>query len=69
MKASASKPLPRFIETMLAQKQVTSRLHERACRNRPLSGEQKETSRQKSRIRARIKHVFDDLTYTAAAPK
>ena len=45
-------------EAMLAQKQVTSRIHERAYRNRPLSDEQKESNRQKSKIRARIEHVF-----------
>src|SRR3989304_1322856 len=45
-------------ETMLAQKQVTSHIHERAYRNRPLSDEQKESNRQKSKIRARIEHVF-----------
>lgn len=45
-------------EAMLAHKQVTSRIHERAYRNRPLSDEQKESNRQKSRIRARIEHIF-----------
>ena len=45
-------------EAMLAQKQVTSHIHERAYRNRPLSDEQKESNRQKSKIRARIEHVF-----------
>ena len=43
---------------MLAQKQVTSRIHERAYRNRPLSDEQKESNRQKSKLRERIEHVF-----------
>jgi IS5 family transposase len=52
-------------ETMLAQKEVTSQIHERAYRNRPLSDEQKESNRQKpclsadkSKVRARIEHVF-----------
>ena len=45
-------------EAMLAQQQVTSRIHERAYRNRPLTDEQKESNRQKSKIRARIEHVF-----------
>jgi IS5 family transposase len=45
-------------EAMLAEKQVTSQIHERAYRNRPLTGEQKESNRQKSKIRARIEHVF-----------
>ena len=43
---------------MLAQKQVTSHIHERAYRNRPLSDEQQASNRQKSKIRARIEHVF-----------
>ncbi len=46
------------VKGMLAQKQVTSRIHEHAYRNRPLSDEQKESNRQKSRIRARLEHVF-----------
>jgi IS5 family transposase len=45
-------------ETLLAQQQVSSQIHERAYRNRPLSDAQKETNRQKSKIRARIEHVF-----------
>jgi IS5 family transposase len=49
-------------ETMLAQKEVTSQIHERAYRNRPLSDEQKESNRQKSKVRARIEHVFGYMT-------
>jgi len=45
-------------ETLLAQQQVSSQIHERAYRNRPLTDVQKETNRQKSKIRARIEHVF-----------
>lgn len=45
-------------EGMLAQKAITSQIHERAYRNRPLTDAQKETNRQKSKIRARIEHVF-----------
>ena len=47
----------RFVETMLAQKQVTSRIHERAYRNRPLSDAQKASNRQNSRIRARASNT------------
>ena len=43
---------------MLAQKQLTSQIHERAYRNRQLTEEQKESNRQKSKIRVRIEHVF-----------
>jgi len=45
-------------EAMLAQKQVTSHIHERAYRNRPLNDEQKASNRQKSKIRARIEHIL-----------
>ena len=45
-------------EAMLAHKQVTSHIHERAYRNRPLTDEQKESNRQKSKIRARIEPGF-----------
>lgn len=45
-------------ETLLAQQQITSHIHERAYRNRPLTNEQKESNRQKSKLRARIEHVF-----------
>jgi IS5 family transposase len=51
-------------ETMLAKKEVNSRIHERAYRNRPLSHEQKESNRQKSKVRARIEHVFGYMSQT-----
>jgi len=41
-------------EAMLAANQVTSQVHERMYRNWPLSEEQKERNRQKSKVRARI---------------
>jgi IS5 family transposase len=45
-------------EAMLAQKQPRKLSGERVYRNRPLSDEQKESNRQKSKIRARIEHIF-----------
>ena len=45
-------------EAMLTEKAVNSQIHERAYRHRPLSDEQKESNRQKSKVRARIEHVF-----------
>ena len=45
-------------EALLAQHQVASQIHERAYRNRPLTDAQKETNRQKPKIRVRIEHVF-----------
>jgi len=41
---------------------VESRIHEKGYRNRPLTEEQKENNRQKSRVRARIEHVFGYMT-------
>ena len=37
---------------------ITTDIHERAYRNRPLSDAQKESNRKKSKTRARIEHVF-----------
>ena len=45
-------------EAMLTEKAVVSQIHERAYRNRPLTEEQKASNRQKSKIRARIEHLF-----------
>jgi IS5 family transposase len=45
-------------EAWLAQQRVASQIHERAYRNRPLTDVQKETNRQKSKMRVRIEHVF-----------
>jgi len=51
-------------EALLAKKSVTSQIHERAYRNRPLTDEQKATSRQKLKVRARIEHVFGYMSQT-----
>ncbi|MEI6082692.1 MAG: IS5 family transposase [Verrucomicrobiota bacterium] len=51
-------------ETMLTKKEVHSQIHERAYRNRPLTDAQKETNRQKSKVRARIEHVFGYMSQT-----
>jgi len=45
-------------EAMLTEKAVTSQIHERAYRNRPLTEAQKDRNRQKSKIRVRIEHIF-----------
>ena len=49
-------------QALLTDKAVTSQIHERACRHRPLSEAQKESNRQKSKIRARIEHVFGSMS-------
>ncbi len=50
------------IEKNLAGKEVESQIHERAYRGKPLTGEQIENNRCKSRIRVRIEHVFGFMT-------
>jgi len=50
------------IEKDRKEKAVESRIHEQGYRNRPLTEEQKENNRQKSRVRARIEHVFGYMT-------
>lgn len=43
---------------MLKGRNIRNRVHERAYRNRPLTEKQKIRNRSKSRIRARVEHVF-----------
>lgn len=50
------------IEKDLKEKEVESQIHEKGYRNRPLTDEQKQNNRQKSRVRARIEHVFGYMT-------
>jgi transposase, IS5 family len=46
------------IEEVLAVLDFESQIHERGYRNRPLSEVQNETNRNKSKIRAKVEHVF-----------
>jgi len=48
---------------------IRNRIHERAYRNKPLSEEQIARNRSKSRIRARVEHVFGFLTGTMRADR
>ena len=41
---------------MINTKKIEGRIYERAYRNKALTKEQKESNREKSRIRARIEH-------------
>lgn len=50
------------IEADLATKGIDSQVHERAYRNAPLTPEQQDCNTAKSRIRARIEHVFAFMT-------
>lgn len=52
------------IEATLRKKGVKSRICEKGCRNHSLSEKQKETNRRKSKIRARVEHVFGFMTNT-----
>ena len=52
------------IEKILKQKKIEGHICERAYRNKALTQEQKESNREKSRIRARIEHVFGFMTNT-----
>jgi len=46
------------IETKLAAKGLKSRIHRRAARNRPLSPTQEGANTIRSKVRARVEHVF-----------
>lgn len=50
------------IEKTLEKRRVRSRIHEKAHRNRPLTKAQIRSNRAKSRIRARVEHVFAQIT-------
>ena len=50
------------IDKKLKRKKIRNRIHEKGYRKRPLTEEQKENNRQKSRVRARIEHVFGYMT-------
>ena len=44
-------------------------INEKGCRNRPLTEEQKAANREKSRIRARVEHVFGFMVNTNRTKK
>lgn len=48
-------------EQSLAQSQHRSQIHERAWRNAPLSSDQETANKAKSRVRARVEHVFGHM--------
>ncbi len=49
------------IETLLAHKHLTSQIHERAYKDKPLTDEQNASNKTKSKIRARVEHVFGHM--------
>ena len=46
------------ITKALENKGVENKIHERAYRNKPLTDEQKERNREKSKVRVRVEHLF-----------
>ena len=48
----------KLIESVLAMLKFLSHIHERAYRNRPLTEKQKEANRERSKVRAKVEHVF-----------
>jgi IS5 family transposase len=50
------------IEQTLNERRVISKVHEKAYRNQPLTETQIRSNRTKSRIRARVEHVFGYIT-------
>ena len=46
------------METFCRSMGVQSRIHEKGYRNRPLQKRQKNANRKKSRVRARVEHIF-----------
>ena len=49
-------------EQSFKSSQHESRIHERAYRNKPLTEEQRLSNTEKSRVRARVEHVFGTMT-------
>lgn len=46
------------ISLVVEQKQMINQIHEKGYRNTPLTEEQQESNRVKSKVRARIEHIF-----------
>ena len=55
------------IQAMLKEKNISSRIHEKGYRNKPLSASQIARNKRKSKVRARIEHVFGFMTNTMKA--
>jgi transposase, IS5 family len=48
-------------EQLLVGRRLTSRVHERAYSNKPLTEEQKAMNKARSKVRARVEHVFGHM--------
>lgn len=54
-------------QEILKKKNICSRIHEKGYRNHPLTENQKQRNRRKSKVRARIEHIFGFMTNTMRA--
>lgn len=54
-------------QKLLKKKNITSRIHEKGYRNHPLTEKQKQRNKRKSKVRARIEHIFGFMTNTMRA--
>ena len=50
------------IEKLLEELEMVNKIHERGYREHPLTDEQKDKNKKKSKIRARVEHVFGFMT-------
>jgi len=50
------------IEKELKRKNVTSMIHEKGYRNKPLTKAQRKRNKKKSKVRARVEHIFGFMT-------
>ncbi len=46
------------IQEVLAKKKIKNRIHEKGYKGKPLTEKQKEKNRKKSKVRARVEHIF-----------
>jgi len=51
----------------LKERGIQNHIHEKGARNRPLTEKQKESNTKKSRVRARVEHIFGFLVYRMRA--
>ena len=52
------------IEGMVSKIEMISQIHEKGYRNNPLTETQKESNRKKSKVRARVEHIFGFIENT-----
>ncbi len=52
------------LEEICRKKNIESNIHEKGYRNKPLTKRQKQRNKKKSKIRARVEHIFGFMTNT-----